>query len=233
MDEPRPQTQAEIFARAADYPYPAPLRSFLQLGERATDLPDPLDLGGRRPLLAYGANAAPTVLARKLAALPHEPLPVLRAELPGFDVVFSAHISPYGAVPSTLQLSPGTTAPVYVAFPTPEQEDLLIESEPNYELRRLSEVIVRLEDGEQLTGPDAFVSRHGCLAIDGAPVALAAIESAGRAFPSLGEVEALDHVRGLLAPEQDLERFVESSLDPGLAAARTAVLHGNAIPFDL
>src|SRR4051812_33831360 len=91
MDEPRPQTRAEIFARAAEYPYPAPMRSFLQLGDRAITLPDPLALSGRRPLLAYGANAAPTILARRLGALPHEPLPVLRAELPGFDVVFSAH----------------------------------------------------------------------------------------------------------------------------------------------
>jgi hypothetical protein len=232
MDEMHPLSKAEIFARAADYPYPAPLRSFLQLGDRALDLPDPLDLTGRRPLLAYGANAAPTVLARKLAALPHDPLPVLRAGLPGFDVVYSAHISPYGAVPSTLQRSPDTIAPVFVAFPTPEQEDLLTESEPNYELRRLSEVTVLLEDGEELTGPDAFVSLHGCLRVEGEPVAVAAIESAGRAFPAATEVEVLEHVRALLAPEQDLERFVESSLDPGLAAARTAVLHGNAIPFE-
>jgi hypothetical protein len=233
MEELRALTRGEIFARAIEYPYPAPLRPFLQIGERTVDLPEALDLDGRRPLLAYGANASPGVLARKLAALPHEELPVLRAGLPGFDVVYSAHISPYGAVPSTLQVSPGTVAPVYVAFPTPEQEDLLIESEPNYELRRLAGVVVQIEDGDELSGPDAFVSRHGCLRIEGGPVALAAIESAGRSFPVLGEAEVLEHVRQLLAPDQDLERFVESSLDPGLAGARTAVLHGNAIPLEL
>ena len=43
----------------------------------------------------------------------------------------------------------------------------------------------------------------------------------------------LERVRHVVAPEQDLERFVESSLDPGLAATRTAVLHGNAIPLEL
>jgi hypothetical protein len=46
----------------------------------------------------------------------------------------------------------------------------------------------------------------------------------------MGEIEVLERVRHVLAPELDLERFVESSLDPGLAAARTAVLRGNAIP---
>lgn len=41
----------------------------------------------------------------------------------------------------------------------------------------------------------------------------------------------LERVRHVLAPELNLERFVASSLDPGLAAARTAVLHGAARPL--
>lgn len=223
-------TGGELLALAAAYPYPAPLRSFLQVGERTFDLLDAPDLVGRRPLLAYGANAAPAVLARKLAALPPEPLPVLRAELAEFDVVYSAHIAPNGAVPSTLQRSPGTTAPVYVAYPTAEQEQALTEAELNYELAQL-ELEAWTEEGETISLADAFVSRHGCLALDGGEVALAAIESAGRRFPSMGEVEVLERVRHILASELDLERFVASSLDPGLAAARTAVLHGNAIPL--
>jgi hypothetical protein len=64
-------------------------------------------------------------------------------------------------------------------------------------------------------------------------VALAAVESAGRRFPALGEVEVLERVRHVLAPELDLGRFVESSLDPGLAAARTAVLHGGSRALEL
>jgi hypothetical protein len=230
VDEPL--TRSEILARAAGYPYPAPLRSFVQEGEHTHDLPQAPDLVGRRPLLAYGANASPLVLARKLASLRRQPLPVLRGELLGFDVVYSAHIAPDGAVPSTLQRSPGTTAPVYVAYPTAEQEEILTATELNYELVQL-ELEVRTEDGEMLTLLDAFVSRHGCLSLDGGEVALAAIESAGRRFPSMGEVEVLERVRQILAPELELERFVESSLDPGLARIRTAVLRGNAIPLTL
>jgi hypothetical protein len=41
----------------------------------------------------------------------------------------------------------------------------------------------------------------------------------------------LERVRQILAPELDLKTFVASGLDPGLAAARTAVLRGGAIPF--
>jgi hypothetical protein len=229
----QPLTTGEILARAVAYPYPAPLRSFVQVGERMHDLAEPLDLVGRRPLLAYGANASPPVLARKLRELPHEPLPVLRAELAGFDIVYSAHISPYGAVPSTLQRSPGTTAPVYVAYPTAAQEEILTATEPNYELEQLDGLEVRTEEGEEISLLDAFVSRHGCLRLDGGEVALATIEPAGRRFPAMGEVGVLERVRHVLAPELDLERFVESSLDPGLASARTAVLRGNAIPLRL
>lgn len=229
-----PLSTGEILARAAAYPYAAPLRSFVQLGGEAHELPaEGPDLSGRRPLLAYGANAAPSVLAVKLADLPQLPLPLLRAQLEDFDIVYSAHISPYGAVPSTLQRSPGTTVPVFVAYPTEEQEDLLSATEPNYELRRLDAVAVRTELGESLSALGAYLSRHGCLTLEGSEVALAAVEPAGRRFPSLGEVEVLERVRHILAPELDLERFVASSLDPGLAAARTAVLHGAARPLEL
>ena len=227
-------TPGDILARAVAYPYPAPLRSFVQLGTRTHDLPmQGPDLGGRRPLLAYGANAAPEVLARKLAALPGQPLPVLRAELDDFDIVYSAHISPYGAVPSTLQRSPGTTAPVFIAFPTPEQERLLTATEPNYELRRLTGLAIRVDLERPLDSLDAFLSRHGCLSLDGSEVALAAVEASNRRFPSLGEVEVLERVRHVLAPELDLERFVATSLEPGLAAARTTVLRGGGRPLAL
>jgi hypothetical protein len=223
-----------ILARAVAYPYAAPLHSFVQTGSHTVELlrGDDLDLAGRDAVLAYGANAAPAVLARKLAALPEVPLPLIYAELVGFDVVYSAHISPYGAVPSTLQRSPGTSSPVHIAYPTAEQLALLAETEPNYELVDLTDYRVHCEVavGEPVR-LRAFISRHGCLAIDDAEVALAAIESDPRRFRAMGEVEVLEHVRHLLAPELDLERFVESSLDPGMAHARSAVLHGNAIPL--
>ncbi len=229
MDEPL--STGEILARAAAYPYEAPLRSFVQRDGHPHQLPsEDLDLEGRRPLLAYGANAAPAVLAKKLAAHAHQPLPVLCAELAGFDIVYSAHISPYGAVPSTLQRSPGTVVPVFVAYPTTEQEELLSATEPNYELHRLHDLELHTDRGP-IESVDAYISRHGCLTLDGSEVALAAIEAAARQLPALGEVEVLERVRHILAPELDLARFVASSLDPGLAAARTAVLHGAARPL--
>jgi hypothetical protein len=79
-----PAQRQAILKRALTYPYATPERPYLYRGGRAEELPEDFDLsGGRAPLLSYGANAAPEALARKLAALPGEPLPVVRSQLRG------------------------------------------------------------------------------------------------------------------------------------------------------
>lgn len=213
----------EIVRRALGYPYPTPPRSFIQLGDRTlTPPPRGPDLRGRDPLLAYGANASPEALARKLAPLPHEPLPLLRAELDGHDVVYSAHLSPYGAVPATLRRSPGTRVTVFVAYPTAEQRLLLSATEGNYELTRLTGLSLRLAGdvplgsaGLELGAADAYLSRHGCLALDGEAVALAAVTASGRGLGSLHEPAVLERVRAALAPELSLDAFVRRCVESG------------------
>lgn len=180
----------ERLRRAEAYPYEIPARSFVQVGERTVPLDELPDLDGRRPLLAYGSNAAPEALVRKLAAEPETPLPLIRAELPDFDAVYSDHLSPYGAVPATLHPSPGTTLTVFVAYPTETQRLLLSASEPNYEEHRLTGISCRPELGEPLQELDAFISRHGPLLLDGSPVALSAIATRSRTFPELDQTAA-------------------------------------------
>jgi hypothetical protein len=228
----------EIVKRALAYPYPIPA------GGKARPLPDPagdeardpaavsLELDGRTPLLAYGSNAAPAALARKLAALPDLPLPVLHAELDGFDVVYSAHVSPYGAVPATLRPSPGTSVAVHVAYPDAEQLPLLAASEPNYELARLREVVCRVGNGADasdddepadaapapiatLTSIDAFLSRHGALMVGAAPLALAAVPARHRRLPSARQPEVLELVRSHLSPDLTLEQFILGCVEIG------------------
>jgi len=189
--------------RALGYPYATPDRSYLYRDGEAHELPEGgPDLTGRTPLLSYGANSAPQALARKLAALPGVELPVMQSQLRGFDVVYSAHISPYGAVPATLHESRGTTAPVFVLHPTREQHALLTASEPNYDL-------------VEVDGIAAYRSRHGCLHLDGSPVALAAVRSLGRTFPELDEPAILDRLRAHLEPHLSLEQFIETSIARG------------------
>jgi hypothetical protein len=202
-----PGETAAILKRALAYPYATPDRSYLYRKGEALELPPGgPDLAGRTPLLSYGANAAPEALARKLAPLPGVEMPVLRAELEGFDVVYSAHVSPYGAVPATLLESPGTTAPVFVIHPTAEQRTLLTASEPNYDL-------------VEVDGMETYRSKHGCLEIDGSAVALTAVRSAGRTLPELDEPAVLERVRAHLAPGSSLEQFVRACIARGGASS--------------
>lgn len=194
---------AAILRRALEYPYATPERSYLYRDGEVHELPaDGADLTDRTPLLSYGANAAPEALARKLAALPGEDLPVMRAELEGFDVVYSAHVSPYGAVPATLIESPGTTAPIFVLHLTTEQRALLTASEPNYDL-------------VEVNGIAAYRSKHGPLELDGSPVALVAVRSVGRTLPELDEPAILERVRAHLEPQLTLEQFIRACVVRG------------------
>ncbi|HEX3042617.1 MAG TPA: hypothetical protein VHP56_11075 [Solirubrobacterales bacterium] len=198
-----PGEVAAILRRALEYPYATPEGSYLYRDGVAHELPAAgPDLAGRTPLLSYGANSAPEALARKLAPQPGVELPVLRAELEGFDVVYSAHVSPYGAVPATLLESPGTTAPVFVLHPTAEQRALLTATEPNYDL-------------VEVDGVSAYRSKHGCLEIDGSPVALAAVRSAERTLPELDQPAILERVRAHLEPGLGLEEFILDSVARG------------------
>jgi hypothetical protein len=214
------------------YPYAVPARSFVQLGH---DTLSPegveIDPDQRTLLLAYGSNGSPEVLARKLA-LSADPVLVEPGWLHDFDVVYSAHISPYGAVPATLQRSAGTSVRVAVLHLTEEQMRLVSSTEPNYEPTQLADLRCELAGGETRTDLSIYLSRHGCLLVDGAEVALTAVLARNRRFGELSEPQVLEYVRSSVCPEESIDAFVLSSVaDPVLAQARSARLDSR--PFRL
>jgi hypothetical protein len=215
----------DVVERALGYPYVAPSGPFIQLGHQTLDQAElEIDRGTRTPVLAYGSNAAPRVLSRKLA-LSDQPVLVVPARLCEFDVVYSAHISPYGAIPATLQRSPATEVRVHVIYMTDAQIGVISATEPNYEAQLLEGIECRLEDGEGLTEVSAYISRHGCLLVDGSEVALAAVSATGRALEAMSEPEAMEWVRSTLCPDDSLENFILANVtDPALSQARTAKL---------
>ncbi len=202
------------------------------------DLPDldPESLAARVPVLAYGANRTPEALERK-RSLPGFPtdsaIVVLRARLRDLDVVYSAHLSAYGSVGATLQRSPGTSAEVSVTLLTEPQLAALGETEPNYTLEELRDVDLELEGGGRLDRFHSYVSRHGCLVLDGAEAALAAIPARGRRFPELTQSEVLAAVATRLGRRGALDEFIlENVADPELAAERTRQLRRDARPLE-
>jgi hypothetical protein len=215
----------DVVERALGYPYTAPRQPFVQLGHRTLDPAEvDIDRAARTPVLAYGSNAAPQVLSRKLA-LSDQPVLVVPARLAEFDVVYSAHISPYGAIPATLQRSRGTEVQVHVIYMTSAQIGVISATEPNYVPTLLEGTDCLLEEGGDLGEVSAYISRHGCLLRDGSEVALSAVPATGRAFAALSEPEAIEHIRASLCPDDALEAFVLANVtDPTLSRSRTARL---------
>lgn len=217
--------RSDVVERAMGYPYTAPWRPFVQLGHQTLDPAEvEIEPEERTPMLAYGSNASPEVLARKLA-LSDQPVLVVPAWLDDFDVVYSAHISPYGAIPATLQRSRGTKARVHVVYMTSAQVGLVSATEPNYEAATIEGAVCRVDGGATVVDPSAYLSRHGCLLLDGSEVALSAVQASGRAFAALSEPEAIERVRAALCPDDELDAFVLANVtDPGLSQARSAQL---------
>jgi hypothetical protein len=217
--------RSDVLERAIGYPYAAPWRPFVQLGHRTLDPTElEIDRDERTPMLAYGSNASPQVLARKLA-LSDQPVLVVPAWLEGFDVVYSAHISPYGAIPATLQRSVGTQVRVHVVYMTSAQVGLVSATEPNYEAGTVVGGVCRPDDEDEITDPSVYLSRHGCLLVDGSEAALAAVQGRGRKFSQLTEPQILEQLRATLCPDDDLEAFVLSNVtDPDLSQSRSAQL---------
>jgi hypothetical protein len=217
-------------ARALAYPYEIPSRSFLVAADswRALEESDPAAVpsADRTPLLAYGSNAAPEVLSRKLGASTVEsPVVALRTTLSDFDVVYSAHVSRYGSIPATLERSPGTKVSAFLVYVTEAQIALISPTEPNYELVGLRNASCSLERGRSAGGVVAYVSRHGNLLVEGSEVALAAIDAEGRRLPEMTQPETLEHARAIVAAELTLAEFITAAAaSPQQAAQYTAAL---------
>lgn len=193
-------------------------------------------MGARVAVIAHGSNAAPETLARKFAGLaPADAvIPVLRARLLDHDVVYAAHFSSYGAIPSTLAASPGTMTEVAVTLLDPDQLARMHASEmsaENYLYGRLAEGIIRVPGvGARVF---AYLTRFGALSLAGAPLALATRRACGRRFAAAAKPAVLGLARDHLAPGQRLDRFIlETIADAGLRRHRSEALRARAVPLD-
>jgi hypothetical protein len=165
-------------------------------------------------VLAYGSNASPAVLRRKLGEEVAAAVVARRVVLRDADVVYSAHISAHGAIPGTLHPSPGTEVDAWLLAVPSHAMPALDATEPNYRRRPYA-------------GAHAYLSRHGALRVDDGPVALAAVPARGRRLRALAQGEMLECVRRTLAPEESPDGFVRSNvLDDALRTRRTEKLRG-------
>jgi hypothetical protein len=204
-----------------------PIESFFHSVGSGLDVP----LADREPILAYGSNPAPATLLRKFGAS-GTVVPVLRAKLDHFDVVFSSHFGPFGSIPATLQASAGTTTEIFITYLTTEQATKMDATEPNYHFVELGDVSVTFENDWKLDRCYSYITRHGILAVDGQEYALADVRASNRAFPAKTEREILEIVRERYWPDEDFDGFVYgSATQRDTARHRTDILKQTSLPF--
>ena len=170
------------------------------------------DLSNRTPLLAYGANASCRKLRNDFSNLAENiVIPVIKAHLFDFDIVYSAHFSPYGSIPAALQYSPKTTVDIFITYLTDSQLKHMNKTENlgiNYSLGRLLDIQMVLENNIILNEVLSYFTMHGCLFVNDSHISLSAIAANNRKFPQLDEHEVLKLVRNKLDKNKELDNFI-------------------------
>ena len=219
---------AAALEHALGYPWERPSGSYV-LRDGEVEVFDDLEPRGRRaavsafaegrhPLLAFGANGAPSRLETRFAGFDDSvdrEVMVLTGELHGVDVGAQASPTAFGTMPGALFASPGTAVRASVLWLTPLQLAELTKAELGYRLGRLDQAHFLMDEaGVEVDDIFAYISRIGVLRIDGDPVALAAIPATGRSARAMTQEQLLDAMAALaLGPEARAADLVRRCLE--------------------
>jgi len=232
----RGETDDERLRLALAYPFPAPDHAYVYDGGAVHRLDGAPETTGRHPVIACGSNRSPEQLHRKFGHLGNAAtIPVQRAWLADFDIVYAAHITAYGSIAATLQHVAGTVVQVSVTWLSEPQLDVMHATESrgrNYDYARLDGLAIELDCGRRLDRAFAYVNRFGGLVHDGAPVGVREAAARNRPHPAMTQPEIQAAVHRRVAPERDFRAFVlENAGDAKLRQARARALQADAIPF--
>ncbi|MEZ5667832.1 MAG: hypothetical protein R3F55_10440 [Alphaproteobacteria bacterium] len=221
---------ATAIRRALDYPYERHPRAYWLEAGVPRDHADPAAARhGRVPVLAYGSNAAPSQLARKFADRPcGGRLFVEPVTLEGWEVVYAARLTRYGAVPARLTADASCHAGVHLTWLTEAQAAWMDGTEgTHYRRATLPTGAVRDGEGRVVAGVVAYIEGGEPLSVDGRHAALAAVATAGRSLPAHRTADLLARAAGRAAHPGALPEFALRLVrDPGFAARIAALLRG-------
>lgn len=202
---------------AQNYPFARPACSYLFQGGMMRPLPTGV-FKGRLPVIASGSNAAPMRLAAKFGE--DEEIPVTRATLRDFAVVFAGHFTAYGAIPATLFPHPGALTDVWITWLTPGQLSVMHRSEgvidcreaaQRYDFIELIGIDLRPERMEPVDRAGAYLSKR-MLAPMGDAIRFAEIASASSSLVARSHRSTLRHAAALLEPAQPFNAFMHHVL---------------------
>ena len=223
---------AERRARALDYPSAPAAADYLFADGGAHPWPETLDLGHRTPVIAAGSNRAPAQLRRKFGGT--ATVPVSHAWLADHDVVYSAHVARYGAVPACLFPSPGTRVAVWITWLDDTQLARMHETEAVGVAYDYAHIDAALADGRGVAGVGSlgfYRGRRGALADRGRPLALSAIVAENRQLAAAAQDEILGRLHrhhGSGPFDAWLDRLTQRA---DLRHQVTAALAADAIPW--
>ena len=207
-------TNKEVLLRAKNYPYPRPRGSYLLESDRIIELKGRVLDGNLKkfvPVLAYGSNASPDQLRRKLPEI-REPIAVLEATLMDIDVIFSAHFSRYGALPATLVNSPGAKLYTHVVMLKKQQLNLIHKTEmPDYTYGIIKKPILidRVGFRECIY---AYFFDHG-YTVDGRFVSFEEIHTENRKYVSMKHPDMLELAGKKIDSNSSFDKFILSMVD--------------------
>jgi len=244
-----PTTDPELLALAKGYPYEHPGSSYLYRDGAASPLSeaDGARFDGRTPVIAHGSNRSPAQLRRKFDYLAGDDseIPVTRAWLCDHDVVYSAHITRYGAIAANLQHAPGVRVELFVTWLDAVQLERMHATEfgsETYVYGHLTGVVLDLEHGPvpSLNRASVYLSKRGCLTDhhqDHSPqaIGLAAVPAEGRPYRSLAQGEVLAYVQDRFGGDEHLDDHILETVRNNdrrqeLVAAMTATAVPPAAP---
>jgi len=221
---PLPVEPEELLALALDYPYEAPEGSYLletgalkPLGRQSL-----AHCLGRYAVVAHGSNRSPTHLLRKFGTA--ATIPVTFGWLAGYDVVYGAHVSRYGAITATLHAVPGCQVRVAITWLTRQQLARMHETERmNYTYGLIPAPAFLPETGPRPRSLGVYVGNHGPLLLDGAPVGIEGVTAQGRPHAALTQRAlqqrlAQRHWPDRLLNDVILERIANASVRAAFAA---------------
>lgn len=173
---------------------------------------------GRLPILASGSNASPARLLAKFGA-DHE-IPVTRAQLQHFAVVFAGHFTAYGAMPATLFPCEGTRSDVWITWLNAEQLTIMHQSEgvigcreaaQRYDFVELTDIDLRPERQPPVQDAGAYLSKR-MLAPEGRPIRFAEVMSNPCDLEARSHRSTLRLAASLLAPALPFSTFMDRVL---------------------
>ena len=162
------------------------------LSEKLNQL-DATPLEERYCIIGYGSNANPLQLQNKFKDDQNAVIPVLKATLTGYDIIYANSFAPYGSVPATITESPGTDVGVWINLLDSHQLKIMDETEgrnTKYWMAKLSGILT-MDGTNTHMDPFSYVYTDGILDLGDGPIRLETVPAINSRFASLDQYQIL------------------------------------------